>query len=180
MNATMPEYARFVGHPPANYTMSRNSNLTTSYTPELAYENDSNIQHTQRTMAAPPAFRGETTLTTIQTIDQRTVRIHELFQQVFDMYYDSKYAIVASERENSALQLRALSKTLQKDIAEQHEVAASLNVTDIAEVYVTAGYTKDEAVIKAKKDLAGLSERIRTIEGMIGRMAAEVVYGNSS
>ncbi|KAF2448449.1 hypothetical protein P171DRAFT_481517 [Karstenula rhodostoma CBS 690.94] len=131
-------------------------------------------------MAPPPVFRGETTLTTIQTIDQLTTRVHELFQQAFDLYHDSKHAIVASERENASLQLRVLSETLQKDIAGQQEVSASLNVTDVAEVHVTAGYTKDEAVIRAKEDLAGLSRRIETIERLISKIVAEMVYGNFS
>jgi hypothetical protein len=121
-------------------------------------------------MSAPPASRGKKTLTTIQTIDQLVSRVHDLFQQVFDLYHDSKHAIVASERENAGLQLRSLSETLQKAITEQREVAASLNVTDIAEVYVTAGYTKDKAIIKAKEDLKGVNGRVDTIAGRIGRM----------
>ncbi|KAF9737451.1 hypothetical protein PMIN06_001144 [Paraphaeosphaeria minitans] len=131
-------------------------------------------------MAPQPAFRGEKTLTTIQTIDQITTRVHELFQQAFDLYHDSKHALVASERETAGLQLRGLSEVLHKDIAEQHQVAASLKLTEVVEIHVTAGYTKEEAVVKAKEDLAGLSGRISTIEGMVGMMVAETVYGNSS
>jgi hypothetical protein len=105
-------------------------------------------------MSPPPASRGETTLTMIQTIDQLVSHAHDLFQQAFDLFHDSKHGIVASER----------------------EIAASLNVTDIADVYVTAGYTKGEAVIKAKEDLEGLNRRVDTIEGRIKRMVAEVMY----
>lgn len=131
-------------------------------------------------MAPPPTFRGKTTLTTIQTIDQLTARTNELFEQAFDLYYDFKHALVASERENAGLQLRGLSETLQKEIAEQHKVTSSLKVTDVAEVYVTAGHTRDSAVLKAKEDLEGLTGRIHTIEARIGKMVAEVVYGNSA
>jgi Trp operon repressor len=127
-------------------------------------------------MSPPPASRGETTLTMIQTIDQLVSHAHDLFQQAFDLFHDSKHGIVASERETAGLRLRSLSETLQKDIAQQREVAASLNVTDIADVYVTAGYTKGEAVIKAKEDLEGLNRRVDTIEGRIKRMVAEVMY----
>ncbi|KAL1593691.1 hypothetical protein SLS60_010423 [Paraconiothyrium brasiliense] len=123
-----------------------------------------------------PTFRGETTLATIQKTDQITHRIHELLLRVVDLHYEFKNGFVPSERENSGIQLKALSETIKKDLSEGRDSAAELNVTDIAEAYTTAGYNRDEALVKAKEDLAGLAGRLRTIEEKVGKMVAEVVY----
>ncbi|KAJ4346680.1 uncharacterized protein N0V89_010611 [Didymosphaeria variabile] len=130
------------------------------------------IQHKQR--CGP--FAAKPPLATIQKVDQITDRIHELLLRVVDLHYEFKNGLVRSERENAGIQLKALSETIKKDIEEGRDAAAALNVTDVAEVYTTAGYTRDEALVKAKEDLAGLTGRMRKVEEILGRMVAEVVY----
>lgn len=127
-------------------------------------------------MSQLPTPLGEATVASIQKVDQIVNRIHDLFFQATDLAHETHVAIVFTERENAGIQLKAVVETLKKEI-DRLRVHEALCVTDVAGVYLTAGYTRDEAIMKAKEALEGLYERVRVIENRAGKMVADLVYG---
>ncbi|KAF1969638.1 hypothetical protein BU23DRAFT_571363 [Bimuria novae-zelandiae CBS 107.79] len=128
-------------------------------------------------MSTPPLQRGQSTLALIAHLSAHLTHLHTLLVRATDTYHESLTTLFSSDRETAKLSLRGITEEVKETIATLLELGGKVSVVDAAEIYVVAGYGKDEALGKANEDLDGFKERVRRVEEAVGGMVARVVYG---
>jgi DNA polymerase elongation subunit (family B) len=99
------------------------------------------------------------------------------WKEIARLYHEASAALMASDRAAGVNSLRAELEMLETDIEVYRNVAQSINVEDIVEMYVVAGRNKWRAEQITKEDFEDLESNLKQVENKLKELKADIVYG---
>jgi hypothetical protein len=104
-------------------------------------------------------------------------RIRERWFKIPRIYHEASSALMTTDREAGVNSLKGELEMLEHDIKEYRELAKSVSVESITNLYLVAGRQRWRAQQIAKQDLENLEGSIQEVESKIKEMKADMVYG---
>jgi outer membrane murein-binding lipoprotein Lpp len=114
---------------------------------------------------------------TILQISAHDDKIVTRLKEIARLYHETSAALMVTDRAAGVNSLRAELEMLETDVEAYRNVAQSINVEDIVEMYVVAGRNKRRAEQIANGDFEDLESNLKQVENKVKKLKADIVYG---
>ncbi|KAF1848133.1 uncharacterized protein K460DRAFT_375048 [Cucurbitaria berberidis CBS 394.84] len=102
-------------------------------------------------------------------------RIKARWNKIARLYKEAKSDLLTTDRDGATNSLKAELEMLENDLVEYRNITRGMDITDVAEIYVTAGKSLYRALQIAKGDFANLEASLKVIEERIAGVRADIV-----
>jgi hypothetical protein len=123
----------------------------------------------------PRAALFSSTLFTILPSHYTSILTH--WTKIAHLHFSAKNDDIPMERAGAINSLTAELTMLEHDITEYRNLVRTIDITDIAGIYVCAGRGKNLALNMAKQDLEDVFSSLGELEDKVREMRAELLYG---
>ncbi|UPX19713.1 uncharacterized protein EKO05_0009967 [Ascochyta rabiei] len=103
-------------------------------------------------------------------------KIKQRWGKIATLHDEISFALLPSEISGALTSLKAELKMLEKDVEEYRVIARGIDITDVAEIYVVAGKSRQRALQIAKADFEDVEASLGMIENSTKEVRAELAY----
>jgi hypothetical protein len=96
---------------------------------------------------------------------------------IVHLYHEASAALMATDRAAGVNLLKAELEMMEIDIRAYRNVAQSIRVEDIVEMYIVAGRQRWRAEQIAREDFESLKSSLKQVENKVKDLKADIVYG---
>lgn len=104
-------------------------------------------------------------------------KIKQRWIKISTLHDEAKSDLLPSDRAGAVNSLEAELEMLEKDIEEYRSIVRGIDITNVAEMYVVAGRSRQSALEVAKEDFEDVEVSLKMVENRVKEIAAELVYG---
>jgi len=99
------------------------------------------------------------------------------FTRIANLHSRTHSDVLATDRAGALNSLKAELDMLEHDLVAYRDIVKSIDITDIAGIYMVAGRGPHRALQIAKEDMEDLERSLREVEERIGECRAMAIYG---
>jgi hypothetical protein len=99
------------------------------------------------------------------------------WKNVARLYHEASAAMMVTDRAAGVNSLKAELEMMENDIEAYRNVAQSIRVEDIVEMYIVAGRQRWRAEQIAREDFEDLESSWKQAENKVKELKADIVYG---
>jgi hypothetical protein len=99
------------------------------------------------------------------------------WKKIAQLHFSAKHDNIPMERAGAVNSLTSELTMLEADIEEYRSLVRSIDITDIAGIYVCSGLATLPALTLAKKDLQDVFGSLEEVEAKVKEIRAELLYG---